>query len=136
MICPDLSIDWSRPADASVNWVIIGSDYGLYPVQHQAISWTNADISQVEPLVTKFNELLIEIQIFLIRELFLQTSSAKSWQFCYGRQRINSSHPSAAYVRQWIVSALVQIMACRLFGGKPLSKLMLDYHQLDTPEQT
>ena len=29
--------------------------------------------------------------------------------------------------RQWIGSALVQIMACRLVGAKPLSKLMLDY---------
>ena len=34
----------------------------------------------------------------------------------------NSSPPSAAYLRQWIGSALVQIMACRLFGAKPLSK--------------
>ena len=32
---------------------------------------------------------------------------------------------------QWIGSALVQIMACRLFGAKPLSKPMLVYCQLD-----
>ena len=43
----------------------------------------------------------------------------------------NSSPPSAAYMRQWIRSALVQIMACRLFGAKPLSKLMLGYRQFD-----
>ena len=36
--------------------------------------------------------------------------------------RVNSSPPSAAYMRQWIGSALVHIMACRLFGTKPLSK--------------
>ena len=41
------------------------------------------------------------------------------------------SPPSAAYMRQWIGPALVQIMACRLFGAKPLSKPMLDYCQLD-----
>ena len=41
------------------------------------------------------------------------------------------SPPSAAYMRQWIGSALVQIMACRLFGAKPLSKPRLDYIQLD-----
>ena len=35
---------------------------------------------------------------------------------------INSCLPSAAYMRHWIGSALVQIMACRLFGAKPLSK--------------
>ena len=34
---------------------------------------------------------------------------------------------SATYMRQWIGSALVQIMACRLFGAKPLSKPMLGY---------
>ena len=36
-----------------------------------------------------------------------------------------SSPPSTAYMRQWIESALVQIMACRLFGAKLLSKPML-----------
>ena len=36
-------------------------------------------------------------------------------------QWFNSSPPSAAYMRQWIRSALVQIMVCRLFGAKPLS---------------
>ena len=49
---------------------------------------------------------------------------------------INSSPPSAAYMRQWIGSALVQIMACRLFGTKPLSKPMLGYCLLDPWEQT
>ena len=34
-------------------------------------------------------------------------------------------------MRQRIRSALVQIMACRLFGAKPLSKPMLGYCQLD-----
>ena len=44
---------------------------------------------------------------------------------------VNSSPPSAAYMHQWIGSALVQLMACRLFGAKPLSKQMLGYCQLD-----
>ena len=34
----------------------------------------------------------------------------------------NSSPSSVACIRQWIGSALVQIMACRLFGAEPLSK--------------
>ena len=38
---------------------------------------------------------------------------------------INSSPPSATYMRQWIWSALVQIMACPLFCAKPLSEPML-----------
>ena len=44
--------------------------------------------------------------------------------------------PSAAYMRQWIVSALVQIMACGLYGAKPLSEPMLDYYQLDPWEES
>ena len=43
---------------------------------------------------------------------------------------LNSSPPSAAYMCQWIGSSLVQIMACRLFGAKPLSKPVLKYCQL------
>ena len=49
---------------------------------------------------------------------------------------LNSSPPSAAYMSQWIGSALVKIMACRLFGAKPLSKPLLGYCQLDPEEQT
>ena len=44
----------------------------------------------------------------------------------------NSSPPSAAYMRQETGSALVQVMACRLFGTKPLSEPLLTYYyQLD-----
>ena len=51
-------------------------------------------------------------------------------------REINSFPHSAAYMRQWIGSALVQIMACRLFGAEPLSKHSLGYCQLDPQEQT
>ena len=53
----------------------------------------------------------------------------------YINNNINSSPPSAAYMRQWIWSALVQIMACRPFSAKPLSKSMLGYCQLYPLEQ-
>ena len=46
----------------------------------------------------------------------------------------DSSPPSAAYLRQWIRSGLVQIMACRLFGAKSLSKPAVGYCQLDPEE--
>ena len=36
-----------------------------------------------------------------------------------------------AYMRRWAGSSLVQIMACRLFGAKPLSEPMLEYCQLN-----
>ena len=48
---------------------------------------------------------------------------------------VNSSPPSAACMRQWTGSALVQIMAYCLFDAKPLPEPMLNYCQLDTYEQ-
>ena len=51
-------------------------------------------------------------------------------------QGINSSPPTAAYMRQRIESALVQIMAYRLFGATPLFNPMLGYCQLDPKEHT
>ena len=61
--------------------------------------------------------------------------AANSGNTAYGVDVIvNSSTPSATYKRQRIESALVQIMACRLYGAKPLSKPMLGYCQLDPKE--
>ena len=48
---------------------------------------------------------------------------------------INSSPPSAAYMRQWTGPSLVQVMACCLFGTKPLPEPMLAYCQLDSWER-
>ena len=47
----------------------------------------------------------------------------------------NTFPPSAAYMRQWIGSALVQVMACRLFSAKPLPEPMLVYCQLNSRKQ-
>ena len=44
---------------------------------------------------------------------------------------INSSLRSTAYICQWIRSAVVHIMACRLFGAKPLSQPILGYCKLE-----
>ena len=48
---------------------------------------------------------------------------------------INSLRPSDAYMRQQFTPSLVQIMACRLFGAKPLSEPMKEYCQLDPPRR-
>ena len=39
-----------------------------------------------------------------------------------------SSLPNAGYMRQRTVSILLQVMACRLFGAKPLLQSMLIYY--------
>ena len=38
--------------------------------------------------------------------------------------------PSAAYMRRWTGSVFAQVMACHLFGAKPLPELMLTCCQL------
>ena len=47
----------------------------------------------------------------------------------------DSSHPSAGYMRKWNGSALLQVMACCLFGAKPLPEPMMTHCQLDPWEQ-
>ena len=51
-------------------------------------------------------------------------------------QHINSSPPSAAYIRQENRPALVQLMACRPLGAKPLPEPVLTCCQLDHWEIT
>ena len=48
----------------SVNWVSIGSDNGLLPAWHQAITWTNAHLLSIGPLEKNFNEIWTKIQSF------------------------------------------------------------------------
>ena len=47
---------------------------------------------------------------------------------------LDSFPPSAAYMRRWTGSALVQIMACRVDAVMTLSQPMLTYCQLDHKE--
>ena len=43
---------------------------------------------------------------------------------------INSSPPSAAYMRQWTGSALVQVMACRLFGAWLIGPICTNFNEV------
>ena len=68
----------------------------------------------------------------------LQASCRNSWkQDVYsGALNINSSPPSVANLCQWTMSTLVQVMACRLVGAKPLPEPLPTYCQLDPWEHT
>ena len=71
------SYQWS--INASVNYTIIGSDNGLSPDQRQAIILTNAGILLIEPLGTKFSQMIIDIHKFSSNNMHLKLLSAK-WQ--------------------------------------------------------
>ena len=82
------------------------------------------------PRKTHLSEILSEIQIHGIAQSVIH-------KVAYGLASllaIKSSPPSAACMRQWTGSSLVQVMACRLFGAKPLPEPMLSYCQLDSWE--
>ena len=44
-----------------VNWIGIGSDNSLLPIQWQAIIYANAGLLSIGPLGTNFYEILIKI---------------------------------------------------------------------------
>ena len=65
--------------------------------------------------------------------LILEPSESNSENVSMAWCLLNS--PSAAYMCQWTGSSLIQLMACRLFGAKPLPEPMLAYCELHAWEQ-
>ena len=67
---------------AFVNWVSIGSDNGLSPIERQAIIWTNAELWWIRPPETNFSEIWINIQNIPFMKVHLKISSSKWRPFC------------------------------------------------------
>ena len=83
------------------------------------------------PLVTNLCGILIKWKCLSPPENTYENVVCKMSAILFRPQYFNTSPPSDTYMHLWIRSALVQIMACRLFGTKPLSKPMLGNCQLD-----
>ena len=76
-----------RPGDTYIcvsKIIIIGSDYGLSPGQHQAIIKTNAGILLTGPLGTNFSDILIRIQTYSFKKMHFKIPSAKWHPLCLG----------------------------------------------------
>ena len=71
---------------------IIGPDNGLSPVRRQAIIWTNAGISLIGPLGTKFSQILIAIHTFSFKKMHPKLSSAKWRPFFLGLNVLMHNH--------------------------------------------
>ena len=83
---------WGRVTHICVGKLtIIGSDNGLSPRRRQAIIWTSAGILLIRPLGTNFSEILIGIQTFSFKKMYLKMSSAKWRPFCLGINVLNSN---------------------------------------------
>ena len=86
---------WGRVTHTCVGHLtIIGSDNGLSPGRHQAITWTNVGILLIGPLGTNFSEMLTEIHTFSLKKIHFKISSGKWRPFCLGLIVLNS-HLSA-----------------------------------------
>ena len=76
---------WGRVTHICVgNLTIIGSDNGLSPGRRQAIIWTNAGILLIGPLGTNFDEIVIGIQTFSLKKIYLKMSSGKWRPLTFG----------------------------------------------------
>ena len=60
-----------------MNQVSIGSDHGLVPYWHQAITWTSADLLSIGPIGTNLREIWIQILTFSFKKIRLKMLSAK-----------------------------------------------------------
>ena len=84
---------WGRVTHICVGKLtIIGSDNGLSPQRRQAIIWTNAGILLIGPLGTNLSEILIEIQTFSFKKMYLKMSSAKWRLFGLGLNVLMKMH--------------------------------------------
>ena len=105
--------------------------------RQQTYTWANADSDLCCHKHGVTRPQWVNVSCFImISTLISKFQQIQNHTLLWWLQWINSSAPRAAYMHQWIGSALVQIMACRLFSTKPLSKPRLVYFQLDPQEQT
>ena len=117
---------WGRVMHICVAYLtIIASDNGLSPSGHQAIIWTNAGIWLIRPLGTNFSEILIEILKFP----FIFHLADDIFKCIFVNENVwIPIKISLKFVPKGLINnipALVQIMAWRRAGDKPLSEPMI-----------
>ena len=88
---------WGRVMHICVSKLtIIGSDNGLSPDWRQAIIWTNAGILSIGLSGTNFSEIVIKINAFSFKEMYLKMSSGKWRPSCLSLNVLNI-HDVALY---------------------------------------
>ena len=125
------------PKPCRVNFRFVPSQWEMALLCNDASHWlgaslgstlTMADLLSIGPLGENLKcNSTVHFKQFLFWKLLYK-------KFCLSIGSLNSLRPSDAYMRQWNESSLVQVMACCLFGTKPLSEPMLAYSLLDAWE--
>ena len=101
---------WGRVTHICVNKLtIIGSDNGLSPGRRQAIIWTNAGILLMRTIETNVSEILIQINKFWFKKMYLKMSPGKWRPFCLGLKMLTSTIFDARH--QWW-EARVKMFEC------------------------
>ena len=106
---------WGRVTHICVKkLIIIGSDNGLSPSRHQAISWTNGGILLIRNLETNLSEILSEIYTFSFKKIHLKMSSGICRPSCLGLNMLNSTKISVMSANNpiWQLNPLNHIHAC------------------------
>ena len=89
---------WGRVTHICIGKLtIIGPDNCLSPGRRQAIIWTNAGILLIEHLGTNFSEVLIKINTFSFKKMYLKMLSGKLVAILSRPQCANNVHPNIDY---------------------------------------
>ena len=116
------------PCYSKTNHIIIISVYGyIYQKLITSMHMIHAtNFRYIHLFLDQWKTNRTFISMHLLTESLIINCGSYTWMIS---DYVNSSPPSAAYMRQWTGSALAQIMAWRLYGAKPLSESMLAYCQ-------
>ena len=118
-------------ANMGPTWVLSASD-GPHVGPMNLVIWVVFRKSRFTPILQDyFTDIEQAWRIRVNGPIWLEAMNISLYNHSKVISMFNSSPRNAAYIRQWIGSALVQIIAFRLFGAKPLPKPMLGYCQLD-----
>ena len=110
------------------HWCLLMNSYCYINVLHSPILTENSHPILAHSMIDRCCIKVPRIPfIFDQASLFEIFYFANDLNYCFD---LNLSPPSATYLHQWIRSALVQTIACRLFGTKPISKPILGYCKL------
>ena len=97
---------------APVIQAIIGSDNGFSPVRRLAIIRTNAGVLLIEPMVTKFSEILIRFITIFIHENAFENVVCKIDAFCRGLKVLISVHRAHHHSKAYTYSGYILCIEC------------------------
>ena len=112
-----------------------GYEMSTYLTVKQTRDIRNAGLRIDANVLSKFCSCKVStIDVLFVTLIFFLTWQI-TWKYIFYQSGLNSPSPSAGYMRHRTGSALLQVMACRLFGAKPLPEPMQTYCHLDAQEQ-